>query len=235
MKRTSLGIAAFVVMLIGSLAPLVFAQQPTIGERVIALKTNLDQSRSALHRYEWIETTVVSVNGEEKSRKQSRCYYGADGKLTKVVLSQSAPEPRKFGLRGLIQESEKEEMTDYMQEAVNLVHQYIPPDPVKLLAAREAGRVALRLIEPGKRAHLVFSDYLKSGDNLAVDVDPAENRLLGVHVNSYLDSDQEPVTLTVTLGVLNDGTTYPSEEVLDAEGKNLNVTIQNSGYRLNVQ
>lgn len=231
MSKTYLCISSLVAIMIGCLALPVFAQQPTVGERVIDLKTNLAQSQNVLRQYEWVETTVVSLKGEEKSRKQSACYYGADGKVTKVLLTQSAPEAKKRGLRGLIAEEKKEELTEYMKEAVNLVHQYVPPDPVRILAVKEAGKVALQLIEPGRRARLTFTDYLKSGDNLAVDVDPANNRLLAVNVNSYLESDKGPVTLAVTFGTLNDGTTYASDMVLDVSGKNLQVTIQNSGYR----
>jgi hypothetical protein len=50
-------------------------------------------------------------------------------------------------------------------------------------------------------------------------------------VNSYLDSDREPVTLSLTFGTLIDGTTYASSVVLNATGKQLKVTVQNSGYR----
>jgi hypothetical protein len=223
-------VAAFALMIAGSLALPVFAQEQNAAERVIALKTNLEQSQNALRQYEWVETTVVSLKGEEKSRKQSACYYGADGKVTKVLLTPPAPESKKHGLRGKIAEEKKEELTDYMKEAVNLVHQYVPPAPSRVLAGKDAGKVSIQLIEPGKRVRLTFADYLKNGDNLAVDVDPTSNRLLALNVKSYLDSDKEPVTLAVTFSALNDGTTYASQTVLDAKGKNLQVTSQNSGY-----
>ncbi len=44
-----------------------------------------------LAQYQWIETTVISLKGEEKSRKQNQCYYGADGKVQKVPV---AGQPR---------------------------------------------------------------------------------------------------------------------------------------------
>jgi hypothetical protein len=208
-----------------------FAQQPTVAERIVSLKATLEASQVVLRQYEWIETTVVSLKGEEKSRKQERCYYGADGKLQKVLLTQPAPESTKRGLRGKIAEKKKEELTDYMQEAVGLVHRYVPPDPVRILAVKDAGNVAIQLTEPGKRARLTFSNYLKAGDSLALDMDLTNNHPLAVNVNSYLDTDKEPVTLAVIFGTLNDGTTYASKTVLDAKGKNLNVAVENSGYR----
>ena len=69
----------------------------------------------------WVETTVVSLKGEEKSRQMNRCYDGADGKVQKIPLTTPPPEEKKRGLRGRIVEKKKEELTDYMKSAVSLV------------------------------------------------------------------------------------------------------------------
>jgi hypothetical protein len=209
-----------------------FAQQPTPAERVAALKTQLANSQAMLRQYEWIETTTVSVKGEEKSRKQQRCYVGADGKVTKVLLTnESTQEAGKRGLRGKIAEHKKEELTDSMYEAINLVRLYVPLDQARIQRAKDSGKVSIQMTEPNKRARLVFSDYLQAGDSLAVDVNLANNHPLAANVNSYLDSQEAPVTLSVKFGTLNDGSTYPSQAILDVQGKNLTVTIENSGYR----
>ena len=59
----------------------------TAQDHVAALRQSLAQSQPLLKRYEWIETVVVSVKGEEKSRTQNRCYYGADGKVQGVPVA----------------------------------------------------------------------------------------------------------------------------------------------------
>ena len=215
--------------------PLLAQQQPTAAERVATLKATLAASQATLRQYQWIQTTVVSVKGEEKSRKQERCYYGADNQLQKVLLTQSASEPEKRGLRGRIAERKKEKLTTYMQEAVSLVRSYVPPEESRIQAAKDAGKVAVELTEPGKRARLTFSDYLKKGDTLALDVDLTNNHPIAANVNSYLDSDQERVTLVIKFGALDDGTTYPSEAVLDATAKKIKVVVQNSGYQKTAQ
>jgi hypothetical protein len=219
------------LLLTGGGLGLAQAQQPSVPERVAALKASLAASQIILKQYEWIETTVVSLKGEEKSRKQERCYYGADGKLQKIEVSASPqPEPKR-GLRGRIIEKKKEELTDYMKSAVALVKTYVPPNPAKIQAAKDAGKVSIEVLEPGKRARLNFRDYEKPGDNLGVEVDLANNRPLGVKVATYLDDAKDAVTLDVSMGQLNDGTTYPSDITLNAKAKNLKVTAQNSGYR----
>ena len=113
---------------------ILIAQTPaqTPAERVAALKASLAASQTAIRKYEWIETTVLSLKGEEKSRKQLRCYYGADGKLQKVPLegaaapSKPAPQASSGGRRGgrlkeNVIENKKDEMQEYMGKAVALV------------------------------------------------------------------------------------------------------------------
>ena len=224
-KQTSL------TLLLAALALPAFAQQPTAAERAATLKATLAASQAVLRQYEWIETTVISLKGEEKSRQQERCYYGAEGKVQKVPLTTPPPAEKKRGLRGKIVEKKKEELTDYMKSAVGLVKTYVPPSPAKIQAAKDAGKVSIEVLEPGKRARLNFRDYEKPGDNLGVEVDLANNRPLGLKVSTYLDDAKDAVTLDVRMGQLNDGTTYASNIALDAKAKNLTVTVQNSGYR----
>lgn len=221
------------VALAGS--PIVVAQESpspsSVQERVVLLKTSLAASQANLRQYEWIETTVVSLKGEEKSRKQQRCYYGADGVLQKVTIDASPPPATKRGIRGKIIANKTAELTDYMQNAVGLVKSYVPPDPAKIQAAKNAGKVSIDVLEPGQRAQLNFRDYQKPGDNLGIQVDVANNRVLGLTVATYLDSPQDRVMLNVTMQQLNDGTSYAADVKLDAPAKDLTVTTQNTGYR----
>ncbi len=218
-------------LVLGTLNLPLEAQQPGAAEHVLALKATMASGQAALRQFEWIETTVVSVGGEEKSHLMDRCYYGAAGKLQKVPLTSPPPEERRRGLRGRIAEWKKEELTDYMKEALALVHQYMPPDPARIQAAKEAGHLSIQPLEPGQRVRLTFSDYLKAGDSMALDLDLKNNHPLTAKVVSHLDSGKDPITLDVTFGTLDDGTVYTSESVLEAKSKNLKVEVENSGYR----
>ncbi len=57
------------------------------------------------------------------------------------------------------------------------------------------------------------------------------NRLLGLSVNSYLDSTSDAVVLNVTMAVLPDGTIYAGHTELNAIAKKVTVTVDNSDYR----
>ena len=155
---------------------------------------------------------------------------GADGKVQKVPLTTPPPAEKKRGLRGKIVESKQEEMTDYMKEAVSLVQQNVPPKPVLIQRAKDAGKVAVSPL-PGQRVRLTFTDYLKPGDTFALDLDFANNRPLEAKVSSYLESKEDAVTLDVRCSTLDNSATYTSTIVLEARAKNLTVNGQNSGYR----
>ena len=78
-----------------SFAPVAAQAPPTPDQVVATLKQNLEESQKRLRQYEWVETTVISLKGEEKARKQQRVYYGGDGKLTKVAIGSPALKPRR--------------------------------------------------------------------------------------------------------------------------------------------
>ena len=212
---------------------------PTPQQRVANLKAWMTASQQQLRTYEWIETTVVLNKGEEKSRKQNTCYYGADGKVQKVPVGDSTEE-KSGGPPGIlipgkiikkVAANKKEEMTQYMKNAVQLVQSYVPPDPALIQRSTDAGKLSVSMLEPNRRIRLDFGDYLKAGDKLSIDMELPTNRLLGVAVASYLDSPSDAVQLTVTMSVLPDGTIYTASTVLNAPAKDLTVKVDNSGYR----
>jgi hypothetical protein len=206
-----------------------FAQQPSgLDERVVALKTTLAASQAILAKYEWIETTTVTVKGEVKSRQQQSCYYGLDGKVQKILLTTPPAEKTKPGLRGAIAKNKKAELTSYMQDAIELVKRYVPPDPAVIQAVRAAGNVMIQPLQ-GQTTRLVFANYYQPKDSLTLEIDLASNRPLKAAVASALGKD--PVSLDVQFGDLPGNVVYASRAVLSAPAKNLVVTIENSGHR----
>ena len=211
------------------------AQQPSAPERVAALKQSLQQNQKRLRQYQWIETMTVSLKGEEKSRKQQRCYYGADGKIQKLPVGDEQPQAsqgkgRRSGrVKQAIVENKKNEMQDYMERAVSLIQMYVPPDPALMKSAKDAGTAGVRASEPGL-ARLEFADYVKPGDLLAIDLDTAANQLAGLSVASYLDAREDAVNLAVQFATLQDGTSYPAQTTLDATAKKIRVVLANTGY-----
>jgi len=209
---------------------------PTPQERVAALKQSMQESQTKLRQYEWVETTIISLKGEEKGRTQKRCFYGADGKLQKVPIGSPAPAQQPAasgGRRGRVKakvvENKKDDMKEYMERASALVQQYVPPQPADIQRAKDAGKVTANPAGAGL-VRLEFPDYLKPGDRLSIDVDGAANQLRGLTVSSYLDKAEDAVALAVQLGTLADGTSYTAQTTLDAAAKKIRVVIQNAGH-----
>jgi hypothetical protein len=212
------------------------AQAPaTPDQMVAALKKNLEESQKRLRQYEWVETTVISLKGEEKSRKQQRVYYGADGTLTKLPIGEPPPQAAQGGGRGgrlkkRIVENKKDEMQDYMERAGNLIHLYVPPSPAQIQKAKDAGNMLLRPPQQGK-VRVEFPEFVQPSDLLAIDVDAAALLLSAINVATYLDKPEDAVTLDVRFATLADGTSYTSQTTLDAKAKNIRVVVENSGHR----
>jgi hypothetical protein len=209
---------------------------PSPDQMVAALKQNLAESQKRLRQYEWIETTVISLKGEEKSRKQQRVYYGADGTLTKLPVGEPPPQAAQSGggrrgrLKERIVENKKDEMQDYMERAGNLIHMYVPPNPAQIQQAKDKGNMLLRP-QPQGTMRIEFPNFIQPSDLLAIDVDAKAALLSALSVATYLEKPDDAVTLTVGFGTLTDGTSYTRQTTLDAKAKNIRVVVENSGHR----
>jgi hypothetical protein len=208
---------------------------------IAALKQSLAQNQATLKQYTWIETTQVSMKGEVKKEEQKQCYYGADGKVEKTPLSGAAPQQQQQpqqggGRRGgrvkkAVVENKIEDLKEYLEKVAALVKDYVPPDSKNIQAAEAAGNVSVR---PGAQGvvTLTIKNYLKMGDSLALGFDTAAKKMNSYNVNSYVENPKDDVvTLAVTFGRLDDGTSYPQQVVLDAKAKNVQVKITNAGYK----
>src|SRR6476646_3622609 len=125
--------------------------QPDMKETIDMIKKNLTDSKANLVSYEWIETTTTFYKGEQKSVKQNQCYYGVDGKLTKVETGGSKQAKAPGGLKGKIAANKKEDMADYIKAAIAKVQTYLPPDAGKIQQIYAAGNTTIQVLEPGKK------------------------------------------------------------------------------------
>jgi hypothetical protein len=180
-----------------------------------------------------VETTAVSIKGEEKSRTQNNCYYGADGKVQKTPVAAAPAEDskKKRGLRGKIVENKKEEISESTKEAVALVKQYVPPDPARIQAAKDAGKLSVIPPDAKGMVAVVIKDYLKVGDSLTITVNAATDTISGLTVATFTDSAKDAVGLKVSWGSFPDGTVYVATIHLDVAAQNLAVAIENTGYK----
>jgi hypothetical protein len=201
-------------------------------ELLAQVKGNLAKSSESLRSYEWMETTVLTQEGKEKSTQVKRCYYGVDGKLYKTpVGADKAAKSPKGGIRGKVAENKKEEISDYVGACMKKVQEYTPPAPDQLQALYAGGKMSIQTLEPNKKFNLSFSDYKQSGDLLAIGLNKESQQLTGVKVKTYVEKKENAVDFSVNYGALPDGTQYPLETTLDMPAKKLKMVIKNDGYK----
>ena len=234
--KTSGKRAMLLLVYLACLSP-VLAQTPGGAERVAALKQALAQNKAALKQYQWIETTVITLKGEEKKQERKQCVYASDGSVTKTALpgassaqpQQAQQSSRRRGggaVKKAIVSNKIDDMKEYMEKVKALVQDYVPPDPAKIQAVQQAGNMAM------EGTTLTLKDYVKPGDSMAIGLDPKGTAIQTFNLKSYVEKPKDDdVTMSVTYATLPDGTSYPQRTVLDVAAKKIGVTITNSDYR----
>lgn len=204
-------------------------QNPELQQKLAAVKQSMAENQQKLRQYQWIETTQLTLKGDAKPPTKNSCVYGPDGQVQKTPIGPPPEEPSGGRMKQKIIAKKKEEMKDYMQDVKAVLSMYVPPNPQKMQAAYQAGKVSLNPV-PGA-VNLVFTDYAQPGDKMTLTFDTATKKITGLDINSYMGQEKDGVTLRVQMGSLPDGTNYVQQTVLNAAAKQLVVTTTNSGYQ----
>ena len=173
-------------------AVLTVAQPPAgVQEKVAALKQSIAENQQKLHTYKWIETTQLTLKGDDKPASQSSCMYGPDGTVQKTLMTAPPPPPSGRRMKEKIIANKTAEMKDYMGQVKTLLAMYVPPNGQKMQAAFEAKKVSVG------RGTVIFSDYAQPGDKMTVSFDPGTKKITGLNVDTYMDNPKDVVTLAV--------------------------------------
>ena len=204
-------------------------QNAELQEKLAAVKAVAAQNKQMLHQYQWIETTQLTLKGDQKPPTENSCQYGPDGQVQKTPIGPPPEQPSGGRLKERIIEKKKAEMKDYMQDVKAVLAMYVPPDPQRMQQAYQAGNVALNPV-PGA-VNLVFTNYAQQGDKMTLTFDTNAKKITSLNINTYMGEEKDVVTLRVQMGSLPDGTNYAQQTVLDATAKQLVVTTTNSNYQ----
>jgi hypothetical protein len=218
------GVAAF------SAAFSLLAQDSAAQERLSAVKQAMAANAQQLRKYQWIETTQVTLNGEQKPATQSSCQYAPDGQVQKTPLGPPPQPPSGGPLMKRIIEKKQAEMKQYMGEVKSLLALYLPPDPRKMQRSKQAGNLSINPV--GNTLNLIFKNYVQPGDQLMLTFDTAAKKVSSVNINTFMGDAKDAVTLQVQMAGLPDGTNYAQQTTLNAIAKNLVVVTTNSNYQI---
>ncbi|HUN63913.1 MAG TPA: hypothetical protein VMU53_18080 [Candidatus Sulfotelmatobacter sp.] len=226
--RISKRLAVIAAVTLGITAPAI-SQNTELQQKLAAVKQAAAENKQNIRQYQWIETTQLTLKGDAKTPTKNSCQYGPDGKVQKTLIGPPPQQPSGGRAKQKIVEKKKEEMKDYMQDVKAVLAMYVPPDPQKMQAAFQAGKVSLNPAEGA--ANLVFTDYAQPGDKMTLTFDTATKKIAGLHISTYMGQEKDAVTLQVQMGSLPDGTSYEQQTALNATAKQLVVTTTNSNYQ----
>jgi hypothetical protein len=204
-------------------------QNTELQQKIADVKQATAENKQKLRQYQWIETTQLTLKGDAKPPTKNSCLYGPDGKVQKTPIGPPPEQPSGGRMKQKVIANKKAEMKDYMQDVKAVLGMYVPPDPQKMQAAFQAGKVSMN---PAAGAvNLVFNDYAQPGDKMTLTFDTAAKKISGLSINTYMGQEKDVVTLQVQMANLPDGTSYESQSILNATAKQLVVTTTNSNYQ----
>jgi hypothetical protein len=205
------------------------SQNPELQQKLAAVKQAAAQNKQKLLQYQWVETTQLTLKGDAKPPTKNSCQYGPDGKVQRTAIGPPPEQPSGGRLKQRIIAKKKAEMKDYMQDVKAVLTMYVPPDPQKMQAAYQSGKLSLNPV-PGA-VNLIFTDYAQPSDKMTLTFNTATKKITSLSINTYMGEEKDAVTLHVRMGSLPDGTNYEQQTVLNATAKKLVVTTTNSNYQ----
>jgi hypothetical protein len=226
------GIILLAAVVATSLGPQVAGQgmSPAAQQRMTAVKESVTRNQAELRQYTWTEQIQVSFDNEVRKTEESLCHFGPDGRVQRTPAGSPAQGKASRAIIGRIEERAKDQVVEFLEQAKTLIHSYFPPSAQLMEKSFGRGNASIGQTGPGT-VELQFDNYLKPGDSLAFDFQPAERRMQRLNVNTYMDKPSEPITLEVVFDSLPDGTNCPVTEVLSIPSRRLRVTVQNSNYQ----
>ena len=234
MKIFLLGITLVALVTVPAQAPTgpTTVQGSAASQQTAALKQTMAANRQKLARYQWVQSTEVSIKGKVRKDIDAMCRYGPDSKVIKTPMGNEAAQSKQApqgGLRGRIIAKKKAEMKDEAADLKELIGHYIPPNPEMLKETKQAGNA--NAASSGGVVTLSFANYYKQGDKVSFSFDPNAKKLIGYDIETYLSNPKSDiVTLANSFSSLPDGTNYLQKTVLDAKAKQMQITITNSNY-----
>lgn len=230
-KAALLAAAAILASILSLNATAIAQPSPELQQKLAAVKQSVAENQQKLRKYQWTETTQLTLNGDAKPPSQSLCQYGPSGTVQKTPMSPPPPPPSGGRMKQRIVEKKTTEMKDYMGQVKTLLALYVPPNPQKMQEAFGAGKVSLNPSPDSGTTNMVFKDYAQPGDQMTLTFRTATKKISTINVNTYMDNPKDTVTLAVQFASLPDSTNYVQQSVLNATAKKLVVTTTNSNYQ----
>ena len=224
MRRT-----VFLLAALSSLTALAASQSPQ--DKIAQFRQMLAENQQKRKMFTWLETTQVAYQGTIKMTKVSDCQFmGPAPKPICTELSlQQAALPGGF-IRRRVAEEKQAELKAYMDSVRALVATYVPLQPPLIDKAYQSGNVAFSPDPETGVSRIVISNYQQPGDRITITYSPATRQIKRVQLATWLNTPSAVVTADVTFATLPNGVFYAYQKVLNAEAKQVTVTVTSTDF-----
>ena len=110
---------------------------------VAAVRAELARSIAALQHYTWTERVEVFVKGDLEQSTVLNCRYDDSGDLNKTPVATPKEQDKANGISRRPIVRKKADMQDYIERAIKLITNYVPPKPGQIEYALK--RTTIRL------------------------------------------------------------------------------------------
>src|ERR1700678_1286132 len=167
------------------------AQSPELQQKLAAVQQSMAENKMKLQRYQWTETTQLTLKGDAKPPSQNICQYGPGGQVQKTLITPPPPPPSGGRLKQRVIANKTGEMQDYMGDVKVLLAQYVPPDSQKMQQAFAAGNASLN--PANGLVNLIFKNYAQPGDQMTITFDPSTKKVISLNVQTYMGQSKDAV------------------------------------------
>ena len=203
---------------------------PNLVVEVAAVRAEVDRNSVALREYSWVEHTEVLKKGDLQASTEFLCRYDSSGAVTRQPTGVGKEQKEASGISKRHKVRKKADMQDYVERAVGMINNYIPPKPELMLTVLEDNNASLAKVDAG-RFEIRFKNYFQRGDALAFTYNTATKRLLEANIESTLGSPKDPVTLHAVFETLPDGVNHLATATVNANAKKVQVKLRNDQYQ----
>ena len=203
---------------------------PNLVHEVAAVRAEVDRNSVALREYSWVEHTEVLKKGDLQASTESLCRYDSSGAVTKQPTGAGKEQKEASGISKRHRVRKKADMQDYVERAVGMINNYIPPKPELMLAVLDDNNASVRKLDAG-RLEIRFKNYFQRGDALAFTYNSATKRLLEANIESTLGNPKDPVSLRALFETLPDGVNHLASATVNATAKKVQVKMRNDQYQ----
>ena len=173
------------------------------------------------------------MDGKVHSTIQFTCRYNAKGEIVRTLKEETAPEGKAGSATSNKPRSRsKAAKQDYIERAISLIRNYVPPNPERITAMLQNGTASLGPSAGGK-SEVRFQRYFMAGDLIVIKYDSVSKALSHVTITATLGDKKDPVSMEADFAVLPDGVLHLDSTTLEAKVKKVQVKTRNLSYQKN--